>query len=119
MGNKMGNGMDNEMQNGNGIGNETGNTMGNEMQNGQPQGIAPTDIPMEKSKTVRDMVGAFQSIVTVEYIRGVKQNNWKPFNGKIWQRNYYEHIIRTENDYHRIAQYIINNPKNWDNDKLR
>ena len=35
---------------------------------GQPQGIAPT----AKSKTVGDMVGAFQSIVTVEYIRGIK-----------------------------------------------
>ena len=80
---------------------------------GQPQGIAPT------GKTVGNMIGAFQSIVTVEYIRGVKQNNYKPFDGKLWQRNYWEHIIRNENDYQRIAQYIINNPENWNNDKLK
>jgi hypothetical protein len=43
---------------------------------GQPQGIAPT-----KPKTIGDMAGAFQSIVTVQYIRGVKQFNWQPFNG--------------------------------------
>jgi len=38
--------------------------------------------------------------------------------GSIWQRNYYEHIIRTERAYTNISNYIINNPKNWNNDKL-
>ena len=40
-----------------------------------------------------DIVGAFKSITTQEYIRGVKQHGWAPFPGKLWQRNYYEHII--------------------------
>ena len=35
---------------------------------------------------------------------------------KIWQRNYYEHIIRAESDYDRITQYIKNNPANWKKD---
>lgn len=39
--------------------------------------------------------------------------------GSIWQRNYYEHIIRTERAYTNISNYIINNPKNWNNDKLK
>jgi len=86
----------------------------NENENGQPQGIAPT-----KPKTVGDMVGAFQSIVTVEYIRGVKQLGWQPFNGKLWQRNYWENIIRDEQSYQRISAYIINNPKNWNDDTLK
>lgn len=64
------------------------------------------------------MLGAFQSIVTVAYIHGVKQQGWQPFPGKLWQRNYYEHIIRDELSYQRISNYIINNPKNWDHDKL-
>jgi putative transposase len=88
-----------------------------ENQKGQPQGIAPTET-IKKPKTVGDMVGAFQSIATVEYIRGVKQSGWQPFNRKLWQRNYWEHIIRDEQSYQRISQYIINNPKNWGNDKL-
>jgi REP element-mobilizing transposase RayT len=86
-------------------------------QNGQPQGIAPT-VDIQKNKTVGDMVGAFQSIVTVEYIRGVKNMGWTPFNGKLWQRNYYEHIIRDEKSYHTISKYIINNPAKWDDDKF-
>ena len=36
---------------------------------------------------------------------------------KIWQRDYYEHIIRNEKEYMQIAQYIQNNPYNWKKDK--
>lgn len=74
--------------------------------------VAPT------GKTVGDMVGAFQSIVTVEYIRGVKTLGWPSFNRKLWQRNYWENIIRNEQSYNRISEYIKNNPKNWEEDKL-
>ena len=35
-----------------------------------------------------------------------------------WQRNYHEHIIRNENAYQTISEYIINNPINWGNDKF-
>ena len=37
---------------------------------------------------------------------------------KLWQRNYWEHIIRNEDSYLQIADYIMNNPANWENDKL-
>ncbi|RLD36893.1 MAG: transposase [Bacteroidetes bacterium] len=86
----------------------------------QPQGIAPTENPTEiqNKKTLGDIVGAFQSITTVEYIRGVKTKNWKPFDKKIWQRNYWEHIIRNNKSYNTISKYIKNNPNNWDNDKF-
>jgi putative transposase len=35
----------------------------------------------------------------------------------IWQRNYYEHVIRKDEDMNRVRQYIIDNPKNWATDK--
>lgn len=38
---------------------------------------------------------------------------------KIWQRNYWERIIRDEKEYEYISNYIINNPIKWENDKLR
>lgn len=37
---------------------------------------------------------------------------------KIWQRNYYEHIIRDEKAYINISNYIIENPLNWEEDQL-
>ena len=45
-------------------------------------------------------------------------HGWKPFNTRLWQRNYYEHIIRDQRAYEEIAAYIIENPINWRNDKL-
>jgi len=82
------------------------------LEKGQPQGIAPTD------KTVGDMVGAFKSITTIEYIKMAKQQILPQFNQRIWQRNYWEHIVRDENEYQCISEYIINNPMKWDMDKL-
>jgi putative transposase len=41
------------------------------------------------------------------------------YKNKIFQRNYYEHIIRNQNDYNRIEQYILDNPKNWKKKKLK
>ena len=43
----------------------------------------------------------------------------KSLNYKIWQRNYYESIIRNDQAYHRISNYIINNPLKWAEDKLK
>ena len=37
---------------------------------------------------------------------------------RLWQRNYYEHIIRNQQDYEEIAAYIIETPINWRSDKL-
>lgn len=42
----------------------------------------------------------------------------KELDFKIWQRNYYEHIIRNEQSYERISDYIRNNPKRWNDDKF-
>ena len=47
--------------------------------------------------TLGDVVGAYKSLTTVEYTRGVKTLNWPPFERRLWQRNYYEHTLRTMN----------------------
>jgi REP element-mobilizing transposase RayT len=36
----------------------------------------------------------------------------------VWQRNYYEHIIRNEESFNRICEYIVNNPLSWEQDQL-
>ena len=56
-------------------------------------------------------------MTTNAYIKGVKQNNWKPFNSRLWQRSYYEHVIRNDIDLMETREYIINNPKKWHIDK--
>ncbi len=37
--------------------------------------------------------------------------------GKVWQRGYYDHIIRSESDMQRIREYIVNNPLQWSLDR--
>ena len=49
-------------------------------------------------------------MTTNEYIRGVKAGIFPPFQKKIWQRGYYDHIIRNERDYLNIWTYIDQNP---------
>lgn len=67
---------------------------------------------------LRDIVGWFKTMTTNEYIVGVKCGKFIPFKGRLWQRNYYEHIIRNYDDYISIAEYIQNNPLKWEEDKL-
>ena len=64
-----------------------------------------------------EIIGAFKSITTNEYIRNVKNNNWQSFDKCLWQRNYYEHVIRDEHDLNGIREYIINNPAQWEEDE--
>lgn len=51
-------------------------------------------------------------------IRGYKIGVTKLLGKSIWQRNYWEHIIRNDEDLDRIREYIINNPLNWELDEL-
>jgi hypothetical protein len=57
-------------------------------------------------------------MTTKRYTDGVKQSSWPPFLVKLWQRNYWEHIIRDESELNRIRDYSQNNPAQWDLDKL-
>jgi putative transposase len=76
---------------------------------GQPRGVAPTI-------SLPDVVHRFKSLTTARYRRGVHNNGWPPFPGRLWQRNYYEHVIRNEEDLSRVRQYIAENPAQWDQD---
>lgn len=68
---------------------------------------------------IGNVVGWFKTMTTNEYIHGVKNRGWKRFDGKLWQRDYWEHIIRNEESYYRISNYIIQNPEKWDEDNLK
>jgi len=80
---------------------------------GQPQGIAPTT-----NLALPDVVHRFKTMTTKRYADGVKQSAWPPFPGKLWQRNYWEHIIRNESELNHIREYIRSNHTKWDLDKL-
>ena len=67
--------------------------------------------------SLSDVVHRFKTMTTTQYIQGVKAKNWPPFNKRLWQRNYYERVIRNEGELNNTRLYIQENPKNWDYDK--
>jgi len=60
-----------------------------------------------------NIIGSFKSAATKQI--NIMRNH--P-GQKLWQRNYYEHIIRNEVDLNRVQQYINSNPLTWDLDSL-
>jgi len=65
---------------------------------------------------LREIVGWFKTMTTNEYIRGAKSGLFSPFNRRLWQRGYYEHVIRNREDYADVWQYIDGNPQKWADD---
>ncbi len=55
-------------------------------------------------------------MTTKRHIDGVEQSGWPVFPGRLWQRGYYEHIIRDEPELDRIRRYIEGNPSQWETD---
>lgn len=60
-----------------------------------------------------DIMRFFKTMTTNEYIREVKNGAVPPFAGKLWQKSYYDHVIRNQQDYDETWQYIENNPAKW------
>lgn len=79
------------------------------------QNIEPLQPHNKFQKLIPGSIGAI--------IRGYKIGVTKWFRENdpqhtVWQRNYFEHIIRNEKSHHTIADYIINNPAKWADDKF-
>ncbi len=66
--------------------------------------------------TVGNIVGTFKSLTANEYLRGVKGFGWRRLPKGLWQRNYYERIIRNERELVAMRAYIRENPARWDTD---
>jgi putative transposase len=67
--------------------------------------VAPTGV---KPRSIGAMIAGFKS-VTIKRINELRKMPRTP----VWQRNYYDRIIRDEQSLLRIRQYIRNNPANW------
>lgn len=76
--------------------------------------IAPTSTSAFKMrpKSLSSLMAGFQSPVTskINQLRGTPKQD-------VWQRNYFDRIIRNDNELNRIRKYIIENPMKWNLDK--
>ena len=64
-----------------------------------------------KRKPLGRLIGAFKTVSTkrINTMRGTRQ-------AQIWQRNYYERVIRDEDELNRVRKYIKENPLRWEDD---
>lgn len=86
-----------------------------ESESGTDMESAPTEV---NKFGLPCFIQTFKRFMTIEYIKMIKQNILPRFNKKLWQRNYWERIIRNENEYCQISDYIKNNPARWHEDNL-
>lgn len=63
------------------------------------------------------VVGAFKSLSTLAYGRGVRHQGWLSFDGRLWQAGFYEHVIRSDEALQRIRSYVQENPARWEHDR--
>ncbi len=72
--------------------------------------------PANPAPTVGQIVGAYKSLVAKTCLAVFCERQPGQQMGKLWQRNYYEHIVRNETAHQRIATYILDNPARWSDD---
>ena len=72
--------------------------------------VAPT--PGPRPRSLGAMIAGFKSAATTR----INEQRGTP-GAPVWQRNYYEHIVRDEDDLNRIRQYIRENPAHWASDR--
>ncbi|MGP8080324.1 MAG: transposase, partial [Dehalococcoidales bacterium] len=65
-----------------------------------------------KTHNLSEIARAFKTYSS----KGINELNQTP-SINIWQRSFYEHVIRNENDYSEIGEYIFYNPAKWETDK--
>ncbi|MFH1395175.1 MAG: transposase [Candidatus Omnitrophota bacterium] len=67
----------------------------------------------------KPVIGSLSTIIRSFKSAVTKQINaiYNTSGTRLWQRNFYEHVIRDENDLTRVREYIINNPINWELDE--
>ena len=72
------------------------------------------DLPLRanQGRGLPEIIRAFKSF-SARRINGMQNTPGQPF----WQRNYYEHVIRSEAELQKIRQYIHNNPLKWEFDE--
>ena len=82
-------------------------------ENRDSNGILRADIESAPT-TLSEIVQSFKRYSTLEYIKLVKENSATPFDKQLWQRSFYDHIIRNEKDYEETYKYIYENPIRWE-----
>ena len=75
--------------------------------------IVLSDKPGRAGDAIPEIMRVFKSKTVAEYSRGARERGWPKYEDRLWQRSYYDHVIRNERSLRRLREYIVNNPLAW------
>ena len=81
------------------------------LQTGYEAGAAP-------GKSLSGVIARFKTGTTYLYGEGVRTQGWPRYERRLWQRSFYERVIRNERELQAIREYIDLNPMRWAQDRL-
>ena len=92
-------------------------------EDGRTQRSAPTrrsrgkgELPCPPGAQLAEIVRRFKSITTGLYRQDADKRRWRAFSRRLWQRNYFERVIRNREELTAERVYIDNNPIYWSSD---
>ena len=71
---------------------------------------------IQTHQSISDIIQRFKSWTTFQFQEGIKRKGSESMHRRLWQRNYFEHVVRNDEDLNRIRKYIQANPANWGTD---
>ncbi|MGQ1911695.1 transposase [Marinifilum sp. RC60d5] len=88
----------------------------------QSQSQSQSKMPIRLPKSISSFIGGFKSAINSKIDDYIDENNLDipKYNrtNHFFQANYHDHIIRNDNAYRKIKNYILNNPVKWNGDKF-
>jgi putative transposase len=78
--------------------------------------VVVLEVGSSQRPSLSQVIQWFKTMSTSAYFRGVKKHGWPGVRGTLWQRSFYERVIRNQADLEQVAEYISNNPAKWTED---
>ena len=72
-----------------------------------------SDPDVTAAPTTGDVVRWLKNALLRDYADGVRRAGWEPYDRALWQRDYYDRIIRTDSELAARRAYIVTNPSRW------
>jgi REP element-mobilizing transposase RayT len=67
-----------------------------------------------KTATLSEILHWVKAQSTARYARGVREEGWRRFAGRLWQRGFYDRIIRTDEELAAAREYLLTNRERWE-----
>ena len=75
--------------------------------------VALHAVESERSHDLSALVGRFKAVSA----RAINHHDGRQ-GEPVWQRSFYDHVVRNETDLERIREYVANNPARWSDDRF-